>query len=134
MSVEDRVDLSGTNWIGHATAMGTDVFVALEFPAGEAGIVLLSMPNALAMRSELPVGGSPEAPEIDISAGGQTLRIKLDPGIEEGEPRLGGDMQLFGPDKKTVVQTFPMTMQSWTPPEEMDSFELLGGTVVLPGP
>lgn len=128
-----RKDLAGTNWMGSVNVPGAEVFLALEFPEETPGEVLLTMPNALAMRGDFTLSGTNEQPVINISAGGKHVRLRLEPELEREQPRMRGDMEVLGDDKETAVQSFPFLLKSWTPPEALASQKLLSGTLTLPG-
>ena len=76
-------DLAGTNWVGSADTPVAVSFIALEFPADGADQVRLTMPSALALGKLVDVGGEPGAPTIDLSAGGLTARLHLEPSSDQ---------------------------------------------------
>jgi hypothetical protein len=126
-------DLAGTSWLGSANALGTEVFIAMEFPEETPGEVLLTMPNALALRAAFELSGTTEGPTVIVSAGGKRIRLRLEPELDRDSPRISGDMEVLGDDQQTAVQVFPFLLKSWTPPERLESQKVLDGTLTLPG-
>ena len=126
-------DLLGTSWMGRANAGGTQVFLAMEFPAETPGEVLLTMPNALALRQAFSLSGTNESITISVSVASQRILLQLKPELDRNPPQLSGDFEVLGADGESVGQAFSFVMKPWTPPEEMQNQELLSGTVTLPG-
>ena len=122
-------DLAGTNWVGSADTPVAVSFIALEFPADGADQVRLTMPSALALGKLVDVGGEPGAPTIDLSAGGRTARLHLEPSSDQ----IAGRMDVFDADGVTVLQGFPLSLLPWPAPESLKTNDYYIGTLELPG-
>lgn len=121
--------LEGTCWMGEASTPAFASFIVLEFPADGIDRARLTMPSALALGSEVEVELDSGAPVIRLAAGGRSASLHLEP--EPG--RIGGRMDVNGPDGTTVLQGFPLELSPWTPPERFSQSTGWIGVLDLPG-
>lgn len=121
-------DLAGTCWMGSVEGGGASVFLAMEFPEDPTGEVLFTMPNALALRKSVTLGGTEVQPTITLAGGEISIVVAL----ELEEKHIGGTLEARGANG-VLQQAGTISLDPWTPPEDFSSTGVYAGKVELPG-